>query len=85
MSHNPRVVAQPGLGLVGRDHEIAALGAFGQGLRAGAAALVLRGEPGIGKTVVWREGVAAAQRDGARVLLARCAQAEMPIPLGALA
>jgi DNA-binding CsgD family transcriptional regulator len=70
--------------LVGRDEELAALRAFGAEREPGPAALVLRGEPGIGKTVLWRAGVAAFERGQARVLVARCAEAEMPIPLGAL-
>jgi DNA-binding NarL/FixJ family response regulator len=57
---------------------------FASRLREGPTALLIRGEPGIGKTVLWREGVAAAEREGVRVLVSRCAEAEMPIPLGAV-
>ena len=53
-------------------------------LRERSAALLIRGEPGIGKTILWREAVAAAEREGNRVLVARCAEAEMPISLGAV-
>jgi DNA-binding NarL/FixJ family response regulator len=75
----------PRFELVGRADESARVAAFVEALRERPGALLIRGEPGIGKTVLWREGVAAAERAGVRVLAARCAEAEMPIPLGAVA
>ena len=74
----------PSFELIGRDRELARLVDFAARLREGPAGLLIRGEPGIGKTVLWREGSAAAQREGVRVLVSRCAEAEMPIPLGAV-
>ena len=74
----------PSFELVGRAQELARLGEFVERLRARSGAVLVRGEPGIGKTVLWREAVAAAEREGFRVLVARCAEAEMPIPLGAV-
>ena len=70
--------------LVGRDQELLRLGEFVGRLRAGAGAALIRGEPGIGKTALWRAAADSAARDGVRVLVSRCAEAEMPIPLGAL-
>lgn len=74
----------PSFELVGREEELARLSDFVERLREAPGAVLIRGEPGIGKTVLWRETVAAAQRQGVRVLIARCAEAEMPIPLGAV-
>jgi DNA-binding NarL/FixJ family response regulator len=74
----------PSFELVGRSREQARLVDFAARLREGPGALLVRGEPGIGKTVLWREGIAAAQREGIRALIARCAEAEMPVPLGAV-
>lgn len=71
--------------VVGRDAELAALGAFFDVLPAGPRALVLRGEPGIGKTAIWESGVEAAQRCGVRVLSARPGHAEAHLSFAALA
>jgi predicted ATPase len=78
------VAGTPSFELVGRDGERAKLVDFVGRLSEGPSALLIRGEPGIGKTILWREGIADAQREGVRVLVSRCAEAEMPIPLGAV-
>ena len=78
------VAIAPSFELVGRDRELGRLVDFVTQLRDGPAALLIRGEPGIGKTILWREALAAAEREGNRVLVARCAEAEMPISLGAV-
>jgi DNA-binding NarL/FixJ family response regulator len=78
------VATTPSFELVGRERELATLVDFVAQLHEGPAALLIHGEPGIGKTILWREGVAAAEREGVRVLVSRCAEAEMPIPFGAL-
>jgi predicted ATPase len=78
------VATTPSFELVGRGREHARLVDFAALLREGPAALLIRGEPGIGKTTLWREGVVVAEGEGVRVLVARCAEAEMPIPLGAV-
>ncbi len=78
------MVTTPGFELVGRSKERARLVDFVARLPQGPGALLIRGEPGIGKTTLWRAGVAAAQDAGVRVLVSRCAEAEMPIPLGAV-
>ena len=74
----------PSFELVGRDRELGRLVDFVTQLGNGPAALLVRGEPGIGKTVLWRAGLAVAEDAEVRVLVARCAEAEMPIPLGAV-
>ena len=74
----------PSFELVGRSREQARLVDFAARLREGPGALLVRGEPGIGKTILWREGVAAAEHEGVRVLVSRCTEAEMPVPLGAV-
>ena len=43
--------------VIGRDEELAAIEAFLADVDRGPAALVLSGEPGIGKTVLWEAGV----------------------------
>ena len=48
---------------------------------AGARALVVEGEAGIGKTTVWRAGVEQARADGALVLVAQPAEDELPAGL----
>ena len=74
----------PSFELVGREDELARLRSFVETLEQGPSALVVRGEPGIGKTMLWREAVALAREDGIRVLVTRCAEGEMPTPLGAV-
>jgi DNA-binding CsgD family transcriptional regulator len=62
--------------LVGREAEIAAVHGFLHNVSSGPVALVLEGEPGIGKTTIWRAGVHAAPGHGIEVLQCRPAQAE---------
>src|SRR5919204_6787223 len=51
--HRTRLMATAAADLVGRDDELSAIAGF---LEAGApaCALVIDGEPGVGKTTVWR-------------------------------
>jgi DNA-binding CsgD family transcriptional regulator len=58
--------------------------AFVAALPLGARALVIRGEAGIGKTTVWRLAVERCRQAGFEVLVARPAEEEMPLALGAL-
>ncbi len=67
--------------LVGRDGERARVGAFAKALPDGARALVIRGEPGIGKTVLWRVAVEDCRHAGFRVLVTRPTEEEMPLAL----
>src|SRR3984957_3515270 len=54
--------------LVGRDRAIAAMNTFLGKVRLGPRALIVEGDPGIGKTAVWRATLDAA-RDGGCVVL----------------
>jgi ATP/maltotriose-dependent transcriptional regulator MalT len=62
--------------VIGRDAELASIVGFVDSIDAGPAALVLSGEPGIGKTVLWETGVAHAKERFARVLSCRGVEAE---------
>lgn len=68
---------------VGRETEIARLEAFVRD-GGGGRALLLEGEPGIGKTTLWHEAVARAAGSGRRVLSARPARSEEALPYAAL-
>ena len=70
--------------LVGREQELEQLARFVASLNDGAAAVVVRGGAGIGKTAVWGAAAARAEAAGVRVLRSRCAEVEMPIAFGAL-
>lgn len=70
--------------MVGRSLEIERIAEFIAGDPRGGAGLVLEGEPGIGKTTLWRHGVDHARRRGLRVLLSRPVEAESRFTFGAL-
>jgi DNA-binding CsgD family transcriptional regulator len=69
-------------GVVGREPELKAVDAF---LDGSARALAIVGEPGIGKTTVWREAVERARSRGATVLVARPAESEARLSFGGIA
>ncbi|MET0473712.1 MAG: LuxR family transcriptional regulator [Mycobacterium sp.] len=71
-----------GVGLVGRDDELAELARFVNGSEAGA--LAVRGEAGVGKTALTMELGTRATADGWRVLRAIGVEAERPFTLGGL-
>ncbi|HZO50257.1 MAG TPA: LuxR family transcriptional regulator [Gaiellaceae bacterium] len=71
--------------LVGRLEEAAQVEALLDGLASGPAALVLEGEPGIGKSTIWADAVRRAEARGVRVLQARPAEVEAPLSFAALA
>jgi DNA-binding CsgD family transcriptional regulator len=62
--------------LIGRQWEQAGVDRFLDLLAEGPAALVLEGEPGIGKTTVWRAAVDAARSRSHRVLVCRASESE---------
>jgi hypothetical protein len=64
-------------GLVGREPELAALSRFVHDLSEKPQDLLLEGEAGIGKTVLWRTGVVAAQDAGHRVFVSRPGENEV--------
>jgi DNA-binding CsgD family transcriptional regulator len=73
--------------IVGRDEELAAIGAFVERADGGRSSLVLAGEAGIGKSTLWAAGVERAREVGLRVLVARPTEAEShlgPVSLGDL-
>ncbi|MGE5691891.1 MAG: AAA family ATPase [Pseudomonadota bacterium] len=63
--------------IVGREQELDVIRSFvAERAAGGAAALVLEGEAGIGKSILWRAGVEHARAHGSRVLVSRPAEAE---------
>ncbi len=62
--------------IVGREQELASVSAFIEEAGAGPAALVLEGEPGIGKSTLWLAGSERARERGFRILVSRPAEAE---------
>ena len=70
--------------LVGREGQLAAVQEF-LSERAGSRALLVTGEPGIGKTSIWEVGLALAGAAGMRVLKARATEPEAQLSYVALA
>jgi DNA-binding CsgD family transcriptional regulator len=68
----------------GRDAELGAVDAVLAAGRRGLAALVLEGDPGIGKTTVWQMGIGRAAAEGYRVLSCRAAPTEARLSFTAL-
>ena len=62
--------------IIGRGKELDSISAFVDRPAEGAAALVLEGEAGIGKSTLWRAGIEVAREQGFHVLLSRPAEAE---------
>jgi DNA polymerase III delta prime subunit len=62
--------------IVGRDEEVASVRAFVEGAAGRTAALVLEGDPGVGKSTLWLAGVEHAHAEGLQVLASRPAEAE---------
>jgi DNA-binding CsgD family transcriptional regulator len=73
-----------GAALPGRDAELAVLGGFAASRDRLPAAVLVRGEPGIGKTTVWREGVRIAREHGYCTLVAGPSESEAQISFAAL-
>jgi DNA-binding CsgD family transcriptional regulator len=71
--------------VVGRDVELARVGHFLDGISVAPTALLVEGEPGIGKTTVWAAAIGAAESRSFRVLQARAAETEIKLSYAALA
>src|SRR4051812_36315013 len=69
---------------IGRDRELAAIEAFLERSARAPSMLVLAGEPGIGKTVLWEVGVGRAHDRSARVLAYRAVESETAISFAGL-
>jgi DNA-binding CsgD family transcriptional regulator len=77
-------VKTAGFGVVAREHELALIDDFVGSISNGGGSLVVQGPAGIGKTVLFDAGVAAAGHVGIRVLSARPAEAESALPYAGL-
>ena len=71
--------------IIGREEELAELRGFLDAADRVPAAFLMEGEPGIGKTVLWRAGVELARARHFRVLTAIPATAETRLSFAALA
>jgi DNA-binding CsgD family transcriptional regulator len=70
--------------VIGRESELAILHSFLDSIPTGPSALVLSGDPGIGKTTVWKEGLAGAQLRHYRTLSCSPVEAETRLSYAAL-
>jgi DNA-binding CsgD family transcriptional regulator len=74
------IIRQGGCGMpteaIGRDVELETIRSFITSIAGGAAALVLEGDPGVGKTTLWRAALGLARERALRVLEASAAEAE---------
>ncbi|MGH2694499.1 MAG: AAA family ATPase, partial [Actinomycetota bacterium] len=70
--------------VLGRTREVDAIVRFVDRLPTEGGSLVIAGEAGIGKTTLWRAGVAAAERRSYRVCRCRPAHAETEMSFAAL-
>lgn len=75
---------ETGCGLVGRDRELGLLGELIRDGRARGQAVVLTGEPGIGKSALLTAAGAAARADGYQVLTASGVESEAQLPFAGL-
>jgi DNA-binding CsgD family transcriptional regulator len=66
--------------IIGRDAERSTIAAFLDRSTSEPAALVIEGQPGIGKTTLWSAGVDIARERSARVLTSRPAATERTLP-----
>jgi DNA-binding CsgD family transcriptional regulator len=70
--------------VVGRDEELAEIRAFLARIEGGPSALVLSGEPGIGKTILWETGVDEGRRLLGNALVGRGSEAEASLSFAGL-
>jgi DNA-binding CsgD family transcriptional regulator len=70
--------------VIGRETELAILHRFLDSIPTGPSAMLLSGEAGIGKTTVWKEGLAVGLHRGYRTLSCRPVEAETRLSYAAL-
>ena len=70
--------------IIGREEELASIQAFLAEVEQGPTALVLSGEAGIGKTILWEAGVEDARERFGRVLTFRGIEAEASLSFAGL-
>jgi DNA-binding CsgD family transcriptional regulator len=70
--------------LVGRSQELIELAAFVEAVPTGGQAVLLEGEAGIGKTILWQQGVRLANEHGCRVLKFRSSPSETRLAFAAI-
>jgi hypothetical protein len=70
--------------VVGRDAELASILDFVTHMSREAAALVLEGEAGMGKTTLWRAALERAEESGVRVLQAQPVESETTLSFAGL-
>ena len=70
--------------VIGREPELAVLQRFLDSIPSGPSALLLSGDPGIGKTTVWKEGLADALSRNYRILSCGPIEAETRLSYAAL-
>jgi DNA-binding CsgD family transcriptional regulator len=70
--------------VIGRESELAILHHFLDSIPSGPSAMLLSGDPGIGKTTVWKRGLAAAQERDYRTLSCNPVEAETRLSYTAL-
>ncbi len=70
--------------VIGRDAEVGAIRGFVAEVGRGPAALVLSGEAGIGKTILWKAGIEEARAEGHRILVCRGVEAEASLSFAGL-
>jgi DNA-binding CsgD family transcriptional regulator len=70
--------------VIGRESELTILDRFLDSIPTGPSALLLSGDPGIGKTTVWQEGLAGALQRRYRTLSCRPVEAETRLSYAAL-
>jgi DNA-binding CsgD family transcriptional regulator len=70
--------------VIGRESELSTIHAFLGGANEAHAAVVLEGEPGIGKSTLWLAGLDVAQERGLRVVSSRPAEADAGLAFAGL-
>ena len=78
------IAAMAGITIIGREAEVAAIGACVADVGPGPRALVLVGEAGIGKTTLWRMAVRQVEADAGAVLVCRGIEVEASLSFAGL-